>query len=61
MYVWTSNNGTSLALTSYPIVLEKIKKFGGSFITRYIEGKDIDYVAPNPNRKSYAKRLSARG
>lgn len=58
-FVWTSNNGTSIEMTSYTQALERVKKFGGSFETKYIEGKDVDYVAPNPARKSYAKRLVA--
>ena len=60
-YTWTSNNGTEIEMTSYAKALERVKKFGGSFKVNYIEGKDVDYVAPNPNTKRFAQRLCARG
>ena len=59
-YVWT--NGTdSQIFTTYPEVVDYKRIHGGSFRAIYIEGKDIDYDAPNPNTKRYAKRLVARG
>lgn len=60
-FVYTSNNGTSIEMTSYAQALERVKKFGGSFVSKYIEGKDVDYIAPNPNTKRFAQRLCARG
>lgn len=56
-FVWTSNNGTKIELSSYPKALEKVKKFGGKFVSKYTEGKDVDYVAPNPNTKRFKNRL----
>ena len=56
-YLWISNNGTEIEMTSYTQALERVKKFGGRFITKYIEGKDVDYVAPNPNTKRFANRV----
>lgn len=59
IYLWTSNNGTEIEMTSYTQALERVKKFGGRFISKYIEGKDVDYVAPNPNTKRFANRVCA--
>ena len=58
-YLWTSNNGTEIEMTSYTQALERVKKFGGRFISKYVEGKDVDYVAPNPNTKRFKNRLVA--
>lgn len=58
-FVWTSNNGTSIEMTSYAQALERVKKFGGSFVSKCIEGKDVDYVAPNPDTKRFKNRLVA--
>lgn len=58
-FVWTSNNGTSIEMTSYAQALKKVKKFGGRFVSKYTEGKDVDYCAPNPKLKSFKNRLVA--
>lgn len=58
-FVWTSNNGTEIEMTSYTQALERVKKFGGRFISKYVEGKDVDYVAPNPNTKRFKNRVCA--
>lgn len=57
-HVWT-NGMDSKIFTTYPEVVDYKRVHGGSFRAIYVENKDIDYVAPNPNRKSYAKRLVA--
>ena len=59
VFVWTSNNGTKIEMTSYSQALERVKNFGGRFISKCIECKDADYVAPNPNTKRYKNRVIA--
>ena len=56
-FLYISNNGTVIELSSYPKALEKVKNFGGKFVSRYTEGKDVDYCAPNPNTKRFKNRL----
>lgn len=56
VFVWTSNLGTEIEMTSYTQALAKVKNFGGRFTSRYVESKDVDYVSPNPKLKSYKKR-----
>lgn len=56
VFVWTSNNGTEIEMTSYTQALERVKNFGGRFTSKCIEGRDVDYVTPNPRLKSYKKR-----
>ena len=57
VFVWTSNNGTKIEMTSYSQALAKVKNFGGRFTSKCIECKDVDYVSPNPNTKRYKKRV----
>jgi hypothetical protein len=59
IYTWTDNRDSFRNFKTYPEVIEYQKIHGGRFKATYIEDKDVDYVAPNPNRKSYAKRLIA--
>jgi hypothetical protein len=56
VFVWTSNSGLEIEMTSYTAALERVKNFGGRFVSKCIEGKDVDYVTPNPRLKSYKKR-----
>jgi hypothetical protein len=59
VFEWTSDNGTKIEMTSYSQALEIVKNFGGRFVSKCIECKDADYVAPNPNTKRYKKRVIA--
>ena len=55
-YVWTNGN-TYRVFKSYAEVKAQVNNVGGTFTTNYIEGKDVDYVAPNPNTKRFANRV----
>lgn len=58
IYAWT--NGIEYRnFKTYPQVVAFKNLCGGAFKAHYIEDKDVDYEAPNPARKSYAKRLIA--
>ncbi len=59
-YTW-SNKVSSKIFKTYSEVVKWTKANGGTFKINYIEGKDVDYVAPNPNTKRFAQRLHAWG
>lgn len=58
-YTWTNGKYSFKNFKTYSEVVEYQKKNGGTFKANYIEEKDVDYNAPNPKRKSFAKRLVA--
>jgi len=61
IYTWTDNRNSFRNFETYPEVVEYQRVHGGRFKANYIEGKDVDYCAPNPNTKRFAQRLCARG
>lgn len=59
IYTWTDNRDSFRNFKAYPEVVEYQRVHGGTFKANYIEGKDVDYVAPNPNTKRFANRVVA--